>query len=61
LEKDAKPPFCNIYRMSPNELEEAKKQVATLMERDWIRPSTSPFGAPVLLGTKKGWLTTHGH
>jgi len=47
--------------MSPNELEEAKKQVATLMERDWIRPSTSPFGAPVLLGTKKGWLTTHGH
>jgi len=29
LEKDAKPPLCNIYCMSPNELEQAKNQVAT--------------------------------
>ena len=42
------------YRMAPAELVELKKQIEELMEKRFIRPSTSPWGAPVLLVKKKG-------
>ena len=41
------------YRMAPTELVELKKQIEDLMEKQFIRPSTSPWGAPVLLVKKK--------
>jgi len=41
------------YRMSPAELVEFKKQIEELMAKQFIRPSTSPWGAPVLLVKKK--------
>ena len=41
------------YRMAPAELVELKKQIEELMEKQFIRPSTSPWGAPVLLVKKK--------
>ena len=41
------------YRMAPAELVELKKQIEDLMEKQFIRPSTSPWGAPVLLVKKK--------
>ena len=41
------------YRMSPTELDEVKKQIDQLMESGFIRPSKSPFGAPLLLVKKK--------
>ena len=53
LESDAKPPFRGVYRLSPKEMEEAKKQIAELLEKGWIKPSTSPFGAPILFVAKK--------
>jgi len=53
LEPNVKPPFRHIYRLSPNEMAEAKKQVEILMEKGWIRPSSSPFGAPILFVSKK--------
>src|SRR4051812_49846858 len=37
------------YRMSPSELAEVKKQLEGLLEKKFIRPSGSPWGAPVLL------------
>ena len=53
LEPGARPPFKPIYRLSPKELEEAKRQISVLMEKKWIRPSASPFGAPILFFSKK--------
>ena len=36
------------YRMSPAELSELKEQLQELLDKGFIRPSTSPWGAPVL-------------
>ncbi|RDX95970.1 hypothetical protein CR513_21428, partial [Mucuna pruriens] len=41
------------YRMSPLELAELKKQLEDLLEKKFVRPSVSPWGAPVLLVKKK--------
>ncbi|KAL0454568.1 UNVERIFIED_CONTAM: Transposon Ty3-G Gag-Pol polyprotein, partial [Sesamum latifolium] len=40
------------YRMAPAELRELKKQLQELMHKKLIRPSVSPWGAPVLFVKK---------
>ena len=40
-------------RMAPVEMQELKVQVQELLDREFIRPSTSPWGAPVLFSKKK--------
>ncbi|KAJ0668742.1 putative nucleotidyltransferase, Hydrolase [Helianthus annuus] len=42
------------YRLAPTELEELSKQLQELLEKGFIRPSSSPWGAPVLF-VKKKW------
>ena len=39
--------------MAANELEELKKQLQELQEKGYIRPSSSPWGSPVLFLKKK--------
>jgi hypothetical protein len=41
------------YRMSVEELKELKKQLTELQEDGYIRPNSSPCGAPVLFVQKK--------
>ncbi|XP_051141302.1 uncharacterized protein LOC127258494 [Andrographis paniculata] len=41
------------YRMAPLELAELKLQLQELLDKGYIRPSTSPWGAPVLFVKKK--------
>jgi hypothetical protein len=41
------------YRMPVNELVEVKKQIAELQSMGFIRPSSSPWGAPMLFVEKK--------
>jgi Retroviral aspartyl protease len=41
------------YRMAPAELRELKIQLEELLEKGFICPSTSPWGAPVLFVRKK--------
>ncbi|KAJ0522988.1 putative nucleotidyltransferase, Ribonuclease H [Helianthus annuus] len=41
------------YRLAPSELEELSKQLQELLEKGFIRPSSSPWGAPVLFVKKK--------
>lgn len=53
LENGASPPFRPIYRLSYRELNELKKQIDDLLKRGYIRPSKSPFGAPILFVSKK--------
>ena len=40
------------YRMAPTELKELKAQLEELLSKGFIRPSTSPWGAPVLFVKK---------
>ena len=49
----AEPPHRAPYRMSPQGLDELKKQLTDLTEKGYIQPSVSPFGAPVLFVPKK--------
>ncbi|KAG7559449.1 Integrase catalytic core [Arabidopsis thaliana x Arabidopsis arenosa] len=41
------------YRMAPAEMAELKKQLEELLGKSFIRPSSSPWGAPVLFVKKK--------
>ena len=49
----ATPPHKSPYRLSVAELDELKRQLNNLLDQGWIRPSTSPYGAPVLFIPKK--------
>ncbi|MCH87014.1 retrotransposon protein [Trifolium medium] len=49
----AQPISVAPYRMSPVELKELKSQLEELLMKHFIRPSVSPWGAPVLLVKKK--------
>ena len=53
LVDNAEPPFIPIYRLSPLELKEVEKQVAELLEKGLIQPSSSPYSAPILFVKKK--------
>ncbi|GKG35539.1 hypothetical protein Tco_0440693, partial [Tanacetum coccineum] len=41
------------YRLSPSEMQELSNQLQELSNRGFIRPCTSPWGAPVLFVKKK--------
>ena len=41
------------YMMPTKDLEEIKKQIKELLDKGYIRPSSSPWGSPVLLVEKK--------
>lgn len=57
LVEGARPVARPLYRLSPNELEEVERQVTALLNADMIRPSTSPWAAPILfVGKKDGTL-----
>jgi len=51
--KGDKPPSRPLIRLSYKELDHLKEKLNEFLAKKWIRPSTSPFGAPVLLVSKK--------
>ncbi|GBG75312.1 hypothetical protein CBR_g19944 [Chara braunii] len=53
LEAGAVPPKGCIYRISEKELAVLRAQLDDLLHKGWIRPSSSPYGAPVLFVRKK--------
>ncbi|GBG78692.1 hypothetical protein CBR_g27918 [Chara braunii] len=59
LEDGAAPPRGCIYRMSEEEVSVLRAQLDDLLEKGWIRPSSSPYDAPSLFVRKKNkdlWL-----
>ena len=44
------------YRMAPTELKELETQLHELLDKGFIRPSVSPWGAPVLFVKKKAFF-----
>jgi hypothetical protein len=55
--------FKRPYRMVANQLAELKEQLQELLDKGYIRPSASPWGAPVIFVPKKDgtqecvWIT----
>ncbi|XP_070009943.1 uncharacterized protein [Nicotiana sylvestris] len=50
---DTQPISIPPYRMAPAELRKLKQQLQDLLDKGFIRPSVSPWGAPVLFVKKK--------
>ena len=42
------------HKMAPVELQELRVQLQGLLDKGFIKPSTSPWGAPILFSKKKG-------
>ena len=53
LEPGTAPISRRPYRMAPRELAEMKKQLEELMDKGFIRPSSSPWGCPAIFMKKK--------
>jgi hypothetical protein len=53
IDPHSKPPSRPLYRLSRAELAEAERQVKLLLEKGYIEPSISPYGAPILFVQKK--------
>jgi hypothetical protein len=53
LKPDTAPISRRSYRMPPNELAELKTQLQDLLEKGFIRPSSSPWGCPRIFVKKK--------
>ena len=53
LEQGTLPISIPSYRMSPVEFRELKSQLQVLLSKGFIRPSASPWGAPILFVKKK--------
>ena len=50
---NVEPPVRPVIRLSIAELDELRKQLDELLAKGFIKPSTSPYGAPVLFVKKK--------
>ena len=53
LEDGHKLSFRPIYRFSPLEIEEAKRQIKEYIHKGWIELSSSPYGSSILFVKKK--------
>jgi hypothetical protein len=53
LVPDTAPIFRRPYRMAANQLAKLKEQLQELLDKGYIRPSASPWGAPVIFVPKK--------
>jgi hypothetical protein len=53
LKPGTAPIFRRSYHMPPNELAELKTQLQDLLEKGFIRPSSSPWGCPAFFVKKK--------
>ncbi|GJU95567.1 putative reverse transcriptase domain-containing protein [Tanacetum coccineum] len=50
---EAAPVTCAPYRLAPAEMKELAEQLKELSDKCFIRPSSSPWGAPILFVKKK--------
>ena len=53
LETGATPPYHRQYPVSAAELAKVRHQLDEYLEKSWIRPSSSPYGAPIVFIRKK--------
>eukprot|EP00170_Pyropia_yezoensis_P001257 contig_5590_g1261 len=53
LAEDAQPRRSGIYRLAETGLEQLKSQLADLIRKGFIQPSSSPYGSSVVFAAKK--------
>ena len=53
IELGSKPSYRPPYQLGPAEQDELEEQIKDLLAQGFIRPSCSPYGAPVLFVPKK--------
>ena len=53
VQPGSEPTYRTPYRLRPAEQDELEEQVRDLLAQGFIRPSQSPYGAPVLFVPKK--------
>ena len=53
IEPGSKPSYRPPYRLGPAEQDELEEQIRDLLAQGFIRPSCSPYGAPVLFVPKR--------
>jgi transposase InsO family protein len=53
LKPDSEPFYSRPYNLSAKESQEMEKQITDLLNRNWIRESKSPHGAPAFMVKKK--------
>jgi hypothetical protein len=53
LKPGTTPIYKALYRMATPELAELKEHIKELLEKGYIQPSSSPWGAPVIFVPKK--------
>ncbi|GJZ40241.1 putative reverse transcriptase domain-containing protein [Tanacetum coccineum] len=49
------------YRLAPSEMKELADQLQELSDKGFIRPSSSPWGAPVLFVSRRKWIVEDVH
>ena len=49
------------YRMAPTELKELKQQLQELLDKKFIRPNYSSWGAPNVICKEEGWVDKDVH
>jgi hypothetical protein len=49
---DGETPFRKRIKMAPRELQQCREQLLELLQKGYIGPSASPFGAPILMVLK---------
>jgi hypothetical protein len=49
------PIFKRPYRMVANQLAELKEQLQELLDKGYIRPNASPWGAPIIFCSEERW------
>ena len=47
------PPYRKPYRLTEQEKQQVEEKINELLEKGWIQPSHSPYGAPILFVAKK--------
>ncbi|XP_068655759.1 uncharacterized protein [Aristolochia californica] len=53
LEPGARKPEQAPYQMAPKEVDKLRRQLSEQLDAGFIRPSKTPYGAPILFQTKK--------
>ena len=53
MDENATPPRHKLYHLSANELEIVPQHIDDMLAKGLIRPSISPYGAPILFVCKK--------
>jgi hypothetical protein len=57
LKPGTTPIYKTHFRMITPELAELKEHIKEMLEKGFIRPSPSPWGAPVIFCTEEGWYS----